>query len=1449
MTNKGLTACQCTCSNKWSGDDCSVCPPQFDAKKDCNSCAVGFINFPACTACDAATHCSGHASAVTSDEKLEACVCTCNTKWTGDDCSVCPPKYDSSDNCASCAPPVRIAFPACDQCTNATCTMHASAVTANAGATACECTCLAPWTGPTCAVCPSKYQGTKCDACAANHITYPQCTLCTSADHCNDHAKTVSDDGKNTKCVCNCAAPFEGDTCDACMPGHITYPTCRACDVAKDCKGRAQTVTDKGRTSCVCACDNQWTGDLCDVCPLPKYGGADCNECAPGRINYPTCTECTSADHCNSRSSTVTAKGNTCVCDCATQWVGAACETCPPSFGPPNCGACAVGRIDYPTCTLCSVDVHCNMHGASVTSDAAKAKCVCTCRNKWEGEQCDVCPPQYTGDCDACNIGHIKPFPACTKCTNDVHCSSHAVNVTDDGERQSCRCTCRNQWSGDDCSVCPPQFGGADCDECAVQGIGYPVCGDCIVDGFCSSHAVSVVPDATKTSCVCTCRNQWTGPKCDTCPPQFSGDDCEKCASGYTGYSNCTECTSAVHCNNRATSVTDDGTGAKCVCACENQWTGDACEICPDKFEGDECNRCAPGHIGYPACTKCNESHCNFHSTSVTDDGTRTTCECVCRNKWSNATCGACELPYAGDDCRLCAAGHINYDTCTKCTTADHCSNHAVNVTTGVLGRSCECTCMNQWSGSSCEKCESPFDGANCDKCLEGHIGYPTCTECTSAMHCNDRATAVTDKNGTSCACTCRNAWAGAACETCPTAYGGDDCEMCAKGYIGSLATECTQCSNAKHCNSRAKMERDEMLGWAPNVTDNGNRSTCVCVCSGQWSGDQCETCPPQFGGDKCNECAPLRVGYPECVLCDVDVHCSGHADTVMPVNATTCECQCTAMWTGAKCDSCPANYDQTTCDRCHPGFINYPKCTECTVGVHCSDHAVNVTSNAAADTCECTCRNMWSGDTCSTCNSTIYAGNDCNECSTGYLNYPLCGYACHTDLNCSSHADSVVFDANTEKCACTCSDKFTGDSCEVCDAKYSQARCDACAVGYITFPACTQCTSNASCSGHAANVTTDLAQTKCVCDCDNFWKGDTCDSCPAGMDANCLKCADGWTGTAPNCVKCTADVHCNSHSVNVTATVDACVCECRNKWTGSSCNTCPAKYASSDDCGSCTPGLMGFPDCLPSCVLDRNCTAGHASKVRWEPADQCICDCVDQWSGPTCGVCPERFDNTTCSECAKGYINYPLCTKCSIDDVCNGNAVSATDDGTRSTCSCTCANSWAGALCETCPSPFGGAHCDICGPGRINFPACTLCSLDVSCGGHAAAVDSDADQKQCICTCRNQWTGPACDVCPDLYDGADCDVCGAKRAGFPQCGVPCLVATNCSGHASDVDFVKVVGGTDYCNCNCTTPWEGSDCSLCPAPFTGEQCDECMNGTIMASPLPNLACTECSLVC
>lgn len=205
-----------------------------------------------------------------------------------------------------------------------------------------------------------------CSVCALGHVGYPNCTACSSDVHCKGHALSVTDDGLRKGCSCSCDSRWSGADCGACALGHISYPACSACTSADHCNGHAVSVTDNGnRTHCSCTCDS-------------RYSGPDCGACAPGHVLYPQCDACSVSQHCNGHAASVKEDGSRSGCKC----------TCESRYSGPDCGQCAPGHINYPECTPCTSQEHCHGHAISVTDDGDRSKCVCKCDSRFVGEHC-----------------------------------------------------------------------------------------------------------------------------------------------------------------------------------------------------------------------------------------------------------------------------------------------------------------------------------------------------------------------------------------------------------------------------------------------------------------------------------------------------------------------------------------------------------------------------------------------------------------------------------------------------------------------------------------------------------------------------------------------------------------------------------------------------------------------------------------------------------------------------------------------------------------------------------------------------------------------------------------------------------------------------------------------------------------------------------------------------
>ena len=389
--------------------------------------------------------------------------------------------------------------------------------------------------------------------------------------------------------------------------------------------------------------------------------------------------------------------------------------------------------------SLCTVSNDCHDHATSVNPTPP---CVCQCRNKWTGSQCQDCPEPYDAttvgeDCLNCNtaLGYYRnPQGACIKdlCTIPLDCTvGKTINVT--GIRTQapfCKCTCLNAFTGAKCSTCPANFDPASCGSCLAGYDGYPrtnFCSPkCTISGNCtdSLHANNVVGNAIE-GCNCSCLNKFFGAKCDQCPPNINSTTCSQCVTNYVGFPDCEPgCINSEDCSDHAEYI--NGTKRLgCTCKCRNKWNGTKCGTCPVGFNPlADCGGCAVGYDGYPNCSmKCVQSDCSNHADTIT--GTQLSgCNCTCKFQWKGKKCDSCPTGVdAAKDCNECLPGYTSFPTCKRNCELSDCGGSAKAL--GVGGNTydgCQCVCKTHWSRpSNCATCPYPWDGnQDCNACVGG---------------------------------------------------------------------------------------------------------------------------------------------------------------------------------------------------------------------------------------------------------------------------------------------------------------------------------------------------------------------------------------------------------------------------------------------------------------------------------------------------------------------------------------------------------------------------------------------------------------------------------------------------------------------------------------------------------------------------------------------------------
>ncbi|XP_071795600.1 uncharacterized protein [Asterias amurensis] len=264
----------------------------------------------------------------------------------------------------------------------------------------CTCTCVSPWSGPTCTECSLSCmnEGVRNDAdcsCGCENIPW-------SGETCSDCAITCGPDEDLDTVTCECSVcPF----------------TCQN-------NGVLDTV------NCLCSCTDNWTGQACSECSINSCSNsgtlidAMCQCDCDGNWAGTTCTDCSLTSSSCSNSGVL--DSSTCQCGCTGSWTGTLCIEC--LINCENSGrltaatcecACDEGWTGT-LCTDCALDC---LNGGTLDS----ATCQCACVQSWSGTTCSTCPI------------------TAASCMNGA--SFDADN---------CECVCSQANSGDTCAVVNP---------------------------------------------------------------------------------------------------------------------------------------------------------------------------------------------------------------------------------------------------------------------------------------------------------------------------------------------------------------------------------------------------------------------------------------------------------------------------------------------------------------------------------------------------------------------------------------------------------------------------------------------------------------------------------------------------------------------------------------------------------------------------------------------------------------------------------------------------------------------------------------------------------------------------------------------------------------------------------------------------------------------------------
>ncbi|KAM3603056.1 uncharacterized protein V6R79_015876 [Siganus canaliculatus] len=444
--------------------------------------------------------------------------------------------------------------------------------------------------------------------------------------------------------ICSCPSGYDGTSCETCIPGfrrvngNLYNGVCEACR----CHGHAIHCHEV--TGHCLDCSHRTAGPYCETCIPGYYGNAshgspgDCQPCAcplhlPSNNFSPTCHQ-----------------GN------EGQML---CDQCQPGYTGPRCDRCSNGYYGQPTvpgssCKPC--DCHGNLDLSMPDScDPITGQCL-RCRQGYGGVACDSCSEGYYGD--AITAKNCQP------------CQCHTNgSVSEDCNKQTGQCQCRENVVGRHCDECMPQTHGI-----TTGG----VCVPCHCNSFGSKSF-----DCDENG-QCRCQPGVTGPKCDRCSRgffNFQEGGCTPCECSHVG-NNC-----------------DANTG-QC--------------ICPPNTIGERCDRCAPNHWGHDITTGCKDCGCSVIGSLTQQCNINTGC-CSCRDS------------FRGEKCNECQIGYRDFPQCIQCecnlSGSDSQTCDLERKVCGCADRTGKCSCKVNVEGDNCDRCKPDMFGLSernplgCSKC------------------------------------------------------------------------------------------------------------------------------------------------------------------------------------------------------------------------------------------------------------------------------------------------------------------------------------------------------------------------------------------------------------------------------------------------------------------------------------------------------------------------------------------------------------------------------------------------------------------------------------------------------------------------------------------------------------------------------------------------------------
>ena len=552
-------------------------------------------------------------------------------------------------------------------------------------------------------------------------------------------------------------------------------------------------------------------------------------------------------------------------------------------------------------------------------------------------------------------------------------------------------------------------------------------------------------------------------------------------------------------------------------------------------------------------------------------------------------------------------------------------------------------------------------------------------------------------------------------------------CQLKKEYWNGTDCMDVTVCGNNRYQTNTPSSTEDRICvarttcgpgTHVPNTPSPTEDRTCADCAPGKFS-DQ----PNQ---QTCTQCTTCSTGeYITGTLCNG----RGTSNTQTCTACTSCG---TGEYiTGTKCDGLGDTNGQT-CTGC---------ATACGTGTRETTECTSDTNRVCTQNeCYCTDGAEATGDDCTT-----HGAHICESCDDGFFK--------NADTKCEPNEEAATGGGNSDSgnvCYCTNGVAAMGEACTTHGAHI----CESCNGGYYkignTCTACTPCGTGTRTTGQCWGGS-NYACTQNTCTC--FWKSGvaaTGEACTTDGANICSSCKTGYYKTGDTCtaLPCTSGPGgqvCHNGG-SPTGTTGNCGCDCRNGFTGDTCNLCGKGKGMNILNGHC-----------------EECTYPTYNDVTTHSAPCAAQECANGW-GVTSDNIFVSETGYNCFRCGEGYESPHGAGQCTAND-CTPTSVTGSDKSaagsitgkTGDVVSVTCTGGFQGSGHATCQSDgtFTSVVCaaDACAHTQVShsnkatqdsITGTTGQSVDVICDtGYTSSTTGSSVQCQSSGTFTSMTCNP----------------------------------------------------------------------------------------------------------